>query len=89
MADVILPIEAIVSQALENQNAQYQRADEQLPLLPYGHIPKGTLVLTGTAAGVLFKPANIWNQGFYLQPGDVVRTEAAYLGHLENTVEVR
>lgn len=42
-----------------------------------------TLVLTGTAAGVLFKPANIWSQGFYLQAGCVVRTEATYLGHLE------
>ncbi len=89
MADVILPIEAIVSQALEDQDMQYQRADEQLPLLPHGHIPQGTLVLTGTAAGVLFKPANIWNQAFYLQAGDVVRTEANYLGHLENTIEAR
>jgi hypothetical protein len=38
---------------------------------------------------VIFKPANIWNQGFYLQAGDVVRTEATYLGHLENRVEAR
>lgn len=89
MADVILPIEDIVSQALEDRDMKYQQANEQLPLLPHSHIPKGTLVLTGTAAGVLFKPANIWNQGFYLQAGDVVRTESTYLGHLENTVEAR
>ncbi len=88
MADVILPIEVIVSQAFENRNADYRRGDERVSLLPHGHIPAGTLMLTGTAAGVLFKPANIWNQGFYLQVGDVVRTEATYLGHLENEIVV-
>ncbi len=87
MADLILPIEEIVSQAFRNRNADYRKADEAVSLLPHDHIPKGTLILTGTAAGVLFKPANIWNQGFYLQAGDVVRTEATYLGHLENTIE--
>lgn len=89
MQDVILPIEAIVSQAFAHQHADYRQGDESVALLPHGHIPRGTLVLTGTAAGVLFKPANMWNQGFYLQAGDVVRTEASYLGHLENTVETR
>jgi 2-keto-4-pentenoate hydratase/2-oxohepta-3-ene-1,7-dioic acid hydratase in catechol pathway len=87
MADVILPIEEIVSRSFEHQKTDYRRGNERVSLLPHGYIPKGTLMLTGTAAGVLFKPANIWNQGFYLQAGDVVRTEATYLGHLENTVE--
>ena len=87
MADVILPIEAIVSKAFEDRHADYRKGDEAVSLLPYPHIPKGTLILTGTAAGVLFKPVNIWNQGFYLQPGDVVRTEATYLGHLDSAIE--
>jgi 2-keto-4-pentenoate hydratase/2-oxohepta-3-ene-1,7-dioic acid hydratase in catechol pathway len=89
MADVILPIEAIVSKAFEDRHADYRKGDEPVSLLPHGFIPGSTLILTGTAAGVLFKPANIWNQGFYLQPGDVVRTEATFLGHLNNTVEAR
>lgn len=89
MEDVILPIEAIVSQAFENQNAVYRKGNEPVSLLPHGHIPRTTLILTGTAAGVIFKPANIWNQGFYLQQGDVVITQATYLGHLENRVEAR
>jgi len=87
MEDVILPIEAIVSEAFEHQHDDYRKGDEPVSLLPHGRIPRGTLILTGTAAGVLFKPLNLWRQGFYLQPGDVVRTEATYLGHLENTVE--
>jgi 2-keto-4-pentenoate hydratase/2-oxohepta-3-ene-1,7-dioic acid hydratase in catechol pathway len=36
---------------------------------------------------VLFKPLNIWGQQFYLQPGDVVRTQATYLGHLTNRIQ--
>ncbi len=86
MKDVILPIEGIVSETFRNQNADYRKGDESVALLPHGNLPKGTPILTGTAAGVIFKPANIWHQGFYLQRGDVVRTEATYLGHLENTV---
>ena len=89
MEDVILPIETIISQAFAGGDADYRKGDESVALLPHGRIPRGTLILTGTAAGVIFKPANIWNQGFYLQVGDVVRTEATYLGHLENTVEAR
>jgi 2-keto-4-pentenoate hydratase/2-oxohepta-3-ene-1,7-dioic acid hydratase in catechol pathway len=89
MADVILPIEAIVTQAFNNQNTEYRKGEDPVSLLPRRIIPRGTLILTGTAAGVLFKPANIWNQRFYLQAGDVVRTEATYLGHLENTVEAQ
>ncbi len=86
MQDLILPIEQIVAQAFEVKPWSYTKGKEMVSLLPQRDIPAGTLILTGTAAGVLFKPVNIWNQGFYLQPGDVVRTEATYLGHLENTV---
>ncbi len=86
MRDVILKIEDIVSQAFEKSDLQYQRGEETVSLMPLGHIPRGTLILTGTAAGVIFKPLNIWNQGLYLQAGDVVRTEGSWLGHLENTV---
>ena len=86
MRDVILKIEDIVSQAFEKRDLQYQKGAETVALMPHAHIPSGTLILTGTAAGVIFKPLNIWNQSLYLQPGDVFRTEGTGLGHLENTV---
>jgi len=86
MSDVILPIESIISEAFASASMDYQKGNETVPLLPTGNIPKKTLILTGTAAGVMFRPVNFWNQAFYLQPGDVVRTEATYLGHLENVV---
>jgi len=87
MKDVILPIEAVIAQAFKSMHADYRNGDDPVSLLPHGNIPKGTLILTGTAAGVLFKPVNIWNQSLYLQAGDVVRTEATFLGHLENSID--
>ena len=86
MREVIMPIEEIIAGAFRNSGTEYRTSDGAVQLLPSGHIPKGSLILTGTAAGVLFKPLNFWHQGFYLQPGDVVRTEATYLGYLSNTV---
>lgn len=86
MSTIILPLESIVAQALAQADRPYQYGDREIPLLPEGFIPGSSLILTGTGAGVLFKPANIWGQSFYLQPGDVVRTEATFLGHLENTI---
>ncbi len=86
MEQMILSIEEIVAQAFGEGDAPYQYGAATVKLLPRGHIPAGSLILTGTAAGIAFKPVNIWNQGFYLQPGDVIRTEARFLGHLENVV---
>lgn len=86
MDDIILPIEGIVRQTFDARDEPYTAGDEIVSILPHGHMPKGTLLLTGTAAGVIFKPANIWHQGLYLQAGDVVRVEAPYLGFLQNRI---
>ena len=87
LSEMILSLDEIVDKALRDADMLYQRGDNAVPLLPSNHIPKGTLILTGTGAGVLFKPLNIWGQHFYLQAGDVVRTQATYLGHLNNRIE--
>ena len=87
LSEMILSLDEIVDKALKDADMLYQRGDNAVPLLPSNHIPKGTLILTGTGAGVLFKPLNIWGQHFYLQAGDVVRTQATYLGHLNNRIE--
>ena len=87
LSEMILSLDEIVDKALRDADMLYQRGDNAVPLLPSNHIPKGTLILTGTGAGVLFKPLNIWGQHFYLQAGDVVRTQASYLGHLNNRIE--
>lgn len=84
--EMILKIEDIVAQALEQADRAHQSAAGPVPLLPEGRIPRGTLILTGTAAGVVFKPANIWLQAVYLDAGDRIRTEADFLGHLDTRI---
>ena len=87
LSEMILSLDEIIDKALNDADMLYQQGDNTIPLLPSDHIPKGTLILTGTGAGVLFKPLNIWGQQFYLQAGDVVRTQATYLGHLTNRIQ--
>ena len=84
--DMILTVEDIVAQAFAQQAWTYWRGEERVELLPHGNIPRGTLILTGTAGGVVFKPANIWAQWLYLARGDVVRSEADGLGVLINEI---
>ena len=86
LTEMILSIEAIIAKALDSA-LPYQKGSDTVPLLPTETIRQNSLILTGTGAGVLFKPLNIWGQQFYLQRGDVVRTEATYLGHLVNRIE--
>lgn len=85
--DMILKVEDIVTQAFVHRDRTFWRSDKTVPLMPEGRIPRGTLILTGTAGGVVFKPANIWAPWPYLQRGDTVRTEADGLGHLVNTIQ--
>lgn len=84
--DMILKVGDIVAQAFAQQDWIYWRGEEAVELLPHGTIPSGTLILTGTAGGVVFKPANIWAQWLYLERGDIVRTEADGLGYLVNEI---
>lgn len=85
--EMILEINDIVRQAFDQSERTFFDGDEPVRLLPQGSIPRGTLILTGTAAGVLFKPVNVWNQGFYLGRGDRVITRATFLGHLDNQIK--
>lgn len=84
--DMILSIDDIVRQSFAQRSLDYRRGGTAVDLLPADGLHTGHLILTGTAGGVVFKPLNIWWQGAYLAPGDVVRTEGSYLGFLENTV---
>jgi len=85
--DMILKIDDIVTQAFAQAETPFFNGDKPVSLLPSGGIPRGTLILTGTSAGVLFKPVNLWNPGFYLQRGDRIVTRATYLGHLDNRID--
>lgn len=84
--DMILKPGDIINQSFEQAGTTFYKDEQPVQLMPEGYIPSGSIILTGTAAGVIFKPANIWNSGFYLHPGDRVITRATYLGHLDNSI---
>lgn len=84
--DMILSIDDITRQAFRDRSLDFRNGSTGVSLIPEDGIPAGSMILTGTAGGVAFKPLNIWWQPAYLQAGDVVRTEASYLGVLQNTV---
>lgn len=84
--DMILSIDDIVRQAFRDRALDFQRGDVAVDLIPGEGLSSTTLILTGTAGGVIFKPLNIWWQPAYLEAGDVVRVEASYLGVLQNPI---
>ena len=51
-----------------------------------GKIPAGTVISSGTTAGVIFKPHNLWNAWVYLRPGDEVVIRADVLGVIRNQI---
>jgi|APFre7841882724_1041349.scaffolds.fasta_scaffold05064_2 2,4-diketo-3-deoxy-L-fuconate hydrolase len=51
-----------------------------------GKIPAGTVIFSGTPAGVIFKPHNLWNPWVYLRPGDEVVIRADALGVIRNRI---
>ncbi|MEZ5007288.1 MAG: fumarylacetoacetate hydrolase family protein [Chitinophagales bacterium] len=85
--DMILKINDIVQQSFVDSNNVFYNGKTEVALIPKEGIKGGSMILTGTAGGVIFKPVNIWWQGIYLKKGDVVRTEASFLGNLENKID--
>lgn len=58
-----------------------------VPLLNAGAgLAAGTVVFSGTPAGVIFRPLNVWNPWLYLRPGDEVTVRADYLGVIRNRI---
>ena len=76
----------IARRALADCQGGYRSLSGQHSLTPCDAIPAGTLLLTGTPAGVLFHPLNVWRPGAYLITGDVVTAYGAHLGMLRNHV---
>jgi 2,4-diketo-3-deoxy-L-fuconate hydrolase len=50
-------------------------------------IPAGTILFSGTPAGVIFKPLNLWNPWVYLRPGEEVVVSADFLGTIRNRIQ--
>ncbi len=51
-----------------------------------GNISAGTIILSGTPAGVIFRPVNIWNGSLYLDVRDEVVMRSERMGVLSNYI---
>jgi len=66
----------------------FSRYHDTLALLAQpGRLARGTIIFSGTPAGVVFKPFNIWNNRLYLDAGDEIVMRSDFLGSLRNTVK--
>lgn len=78
----------MVQEIFRRESWRFQNYDGEVPLLGRaGTIPRGTIIFSGTPAGVLFKPLNLWNSAFYLDGGDEVVMRSDFLGVLRNRIE--
>ena len=80
------PIE-ILLQVFDRAQVPFYHHGRAISLLPApGTMPAGTIVFSGTPAGVVFKPLNVWNPWVYLRPGDEVVVSADFLGPIRNRI---
>ncbi len=79
----------VVRQALESCGTNYQLGGGDYKWPPCEQFDAGTLVLTGTPRGVIFKPLNLWLGSLYLKPGDEITVSSPGLGLLRNRVELQ
>jgi 2-keto-4-pentenoate hydratase/2-oxohepta-3-ene-1,7-dioic acid hydratase in catechol pathway len=76
----------ILANALADCKSPYEVGEDILHIGDCERIPSGTLVLTGTPGGVLFKLGSLWNPAAYLQQGDVVTSFGTHLGYMRNQI---
>lgn len=76
----------IVTEVFARGAGPYDYRGGQVRLLQADAIPAGTILFSGTPAGVIFRPLNLWNPWVYLRPGDEVVIRADYLGVIRNRI---
>jgi len=77
----------ILTEIFRRKDWVFQNHEGGVPLLDAaGKIPAGTVIFSGTPAGVIFKPHNLWNPWVYLRPGDEVVIRADALGVIRNQI---
>lgn len=77
----------ILTEIFRRKNWVFRNFEGEVPLLDAaGKIPAGPVIFTGTPAGVIFRPHNLWNPWVYLRPGDEVVIRADALGVIRNQI---
>jgi 2-keto-4-pentenoate hydratase/2-oxohepta-3-ene-1,7-dioic acid hydratase in catechol pathway len=76
----------ILKRIFDNNSLSFYSLEQSIDLLANNEIPQGTIILSGTPAGVIFRIANVLNPMVYLQEGDKVTLKADYLGVVVNEI---
>jgi 2-keto-4-pentenoate hydratase/2-oxohepta-3-ene-1,7-dioic acid hydratase in catechol pathway len=76
----------VLANTLADCESPYEAGEEIIHIADCERIPAGTLLLTGTPEGVMFKLATLWNPWAYLRQGDVVTSFGTYLGYMRNEI---
>jgi 2,4-didehydro-3-deoxy-L-rhamnonate hydrolase len=85
-ANMVWPPQQIFDEVLQRSETVFHFKQSAVPLLSGGKIRAGTVIFSGTPAGVIFKRLNLWNPWVYLQPGDEVVIRADFLGSIVNQI---
>ncbi|MHC4564894.1 MAG: fumarylacetoacetate hydrolase family protein [Planctomycetota bacterium] len=77
----------MLRQIFLRSNWEFLSERGSVPLLSEGgNISAGSIILSGTPEGVIFRLANIWNRRLYLAEGDEVIIRAERMGIMRNTI---
>jgi len=77
----------ILTEVFRRKDWVFRNYEGSVPLLDAaGNIPAGSVIFSGTPAGVIFRPHNLWNPWVYLRPGDEVVIRADALGVIRNQI---
>ena len=77
----------MIRQVFHRSNWDFHSERGRIPLLPKDeNISAGSIILSGTPEGVIFRLVNIWNGSLYLAAGDEVVIRAERMGILRNTI---
>lgn len=83
---MVWPPSRILAETFARASQPYRYGQATVSLLPAGRLEAGTVILSGTPAGVIFRPLNVLNPWVYLQPGDEVVLRAGPLGPIRNRI---
>ncbi|MFT6051351.1 MAG: 2,4-diketo-3-deoxy-L-fuconate hydrolase [Halioglobus sp.] len=85
--EMIWPPHKTLNKALADCKVPYFMSGEEMVVTPSCEsVPAGTLLLTGTPGGVMFKVANLWSPLAYLREDDVVVSWGTYVGFMRNKI---
>ncbi|WP_028973675.1 fumarylacetoacetate hydrolase family protein [Spirochaeta cellobiosiphila] len=85
--DLIWGPDKIIEEVFLRGNWKFEKENEYWYLLKNKNlIPSGTILLTGTPEGVIFKKTNMWNPFVFLRPGDDIHIIADGLGQINNKI---